>query len=384
MTKNIVLLGATGSIGDSTLKVLRKHPERLRLIGIAGNTRWRELAAIAQEFEVKHVGLFDESQLAPARASGLFAADTQWHIGSAGLQSLALLTEAHTLVMAVVGTAGLLPTLSALEAGKNIALASKEVLVKAGKFVMAAAARNQVDILPIDSEHNALYQCLQGHPREGVEKLLLTASGGPFLNRPLEDLHHITPQQALKHPNWDMGPKVTVDSSTMANKGLELIEARWLYDISPERLEVVIHPQSIVHSMVQYKDGSILAHLSPPCMTFPIQHCLLYPDRAEGVRKTLDFSQIMQLEFRPADPRRFVCLKLAQDALRQGGTAPAVFNAANEVAVEAFLNRGMPYLKIAEVIDQTLQTLPMCEPSTLEEVLEADREARTIASKHTN
>ncbi len=381
MIKNIVLLGATGSIGDSTLKVLRKNPQSLKLVGIAGYSRWKELAEIAREFSVLDVGLFDEERCAEAKNSGLFSPETRWYAGAQGLRDLAVLPDAHTVVMAVVGTAGLLPTLDAIKNGKTIALASKEVLVKAGKFVMAAVRKHKVNILPVDSEHNALYQCMHGHPREHVDKLILTASGGAFLNKRLCDLQHISPQDALKHPNWKMGPKVTIDSSTMANKGLELIEAHWLYDMPAERLNVVIHPQSIVHSMVQYVDGTILAHLSPPCMTFPIQHCLLYPERAEGVRATLDFSTLMQLEFRPADPQRFACLRLAQEALRHNGVAPAIFNAANEIAVEAFIHASLPYLRIPNVIEETLESAKTFEPTSLEDVLDADLEARRIANK---
>lgn len=379
--KNIILLGASGSIGESTLKVLRKHPDRLRLLGIAGHSRWEELASIAQEFQVPHVGIFDETSYQAAKSSGNFLQTTQWHVGATGLCELATLPEANMLVMAVVGTAGLIPTLEAIAAGKEIALASKEVLVKAGKFVMAAAKENHVPILPIDSEHNALYQCLQGHKHEHVEKLILTASGGAFRERPLNTFNTITPEEALKHPNWDMGPKVTVDSSTMANKGLELIEARWLYNMAPERLDVVIHPQSIVHSMVQYIDGSILGHFSPPSMTFPIQHCLFHPERAEAVQKTLDFSKMMQLEFRPADMQRYPCLRLALEALQTDGVAPAVFNAANEVAVDAFLQGKIPYLDIAKVIEKTLEGMNRQEPQTLDAILAADLQARERAAQ---
>lgn len=378
--KNIVLLGASGSIGESTLKVLRSNPETLSLTGIAANRRWEALAPIAKEFGVKHIGLFDEDALKAARQSGAFSPDTCWHTGTAGLSELATLEQVQTVVMAVVGTAGLIPSLDALAAGKTLALASKEVLVKAGKFVMETARRHAAPILPVDSEHNALYQCMQGHPSKTVAKLWLTASGGPFLDRPLASLAEITPDEALVHPNWDMGPKVTIDSSTMANKGLELIEARWLYDMPANRLNVVIHPQSIVHSMVEFRDGSILGHLSPPCMTFPIQHCLFYPDRSEGTRATLDFSEVMQLEFRPVEKERFVCFELARQALATDGVAPAVFNAANEVAVDAFATRQLPYLKIPDVIDKTLASMELGEPETLESVLEADAEARARAA----
>ncbi|MDR2844551.1 MAG: 1-deoxy-D-xylulose-5-phosphate reductoisomerase, partial [Puniceicoccales bacterium] len=310
VVKNIVLLGATGSIGDSTLKVARKHPDRIRIGAVAANSRFEPLAAIAREFSVPHVALFDRAAAAAARASGLFPQGTTIHEGPEGLIALATLESAQMVVMAVVGTLGLHPALAAIRAGKTLALASKEILVLAGKFVMAEAARVGVPILPLDSEHNAIFQCLHDAPHRHVDKLILTASGGRFRDATVEEMRTVTPAQALRHPNWDMGPKVTVDSSSMANKGLELIEARWLFDIPQERIEIVVHPQSLIHSMVQFIDGSILAQLSPPSMTFAIQHSLLYPDRAAGVVPTLDFSQVLRLDIRPPDYAKFPCLGL--------------------------------------------------------------------------
>jgi 1-deoxy-D-xylulose-5-phosphate reductoisomerase len=378
--KRIVLLGATGSIGESTLKVLRKHPDKLELVAIAGRTRCRELEAIAREFNVKHVGVFDEELAKTAKKEGLFKG-RKVHAGAEGLVELASLPEGDMVVAAVVGTLGLKPTLAAIEAGKDIALANKEILVLAGKFVMAAAKKRGVAVVPLDSEHNAIFQCLEAGRRQDVAKILLTASGGPFRDYTREQMAAVTPEAALKHPNWAMGPKVTIDSSTMANKGLEVIEARWLFGLRPEQIEVVVHPQSIVHSMVQFVDGSILAQLCPPSMTFPVQHSLLYPARAEGVCPTVDFTLGLKLEFRPPDLERFPCLRLAYAALAAGGVATGTFNAANEVAVAAFLERRLKYLEIPRVIEATLAALPGREPGDLEDVLAADAEARRVAAE---
>ncbi len=379
--KRIVLLGATGSIGDSTLQVLRKHPDKLELVAIAGRTKCAELDAIAREFKVKHVGVFDEAAARGAKKAGLFKG-RKVHVGLEGLVELACLPEGEMVVAAVVGTLGLKPTLAAIEAGKDIALANKEILVLAGKFVMAAAKKHGVAVVPLDSEHNAIFQCLEAGRRVDVAKILLTASGGPFRDYTREQMAGVTPEAALKHPNWAMGPKVTIDSSTMANKGLEVIEARWLFGLRPEQIEVVVHPQSIVHSMVQFVDGSVIAQLCPPSMTFPVQHSLLYPARAEGVCATVDFQQGLRLDFRAPDLARFPCLGLAYAALRAGGAATGTFNAANEVAVAAFLERRLGYLEIPRVIEATLAAMPGREPKNLDEVLAADAEARRVAGEN--
>jgi len=379
--KKIVLLGATGSIGENTLRVIRQHPDKLELIGIASHRRFRELAAIAEEFNVRHVAVFDQDAALAAKHSGLFDRQTPILTGLDGLIELATLDAAELIVTAVVGTLSLKPTLAAIEQGKDIALASKEILVLAGKFVMAAARQHQVSILPLDSEHNAIFQCLQGERATDVDKLILTASGGPFRDYDAAQMQAITLDDALQHPNWSMGPKITIDSSTMANKGLELIEAHWLFDKRPEDIQVAIHPQSIVHSMVQYVDGSILAQLSPPSMTFAIQHTLLYPERAEGVDATLDFSQWMRLDFRPPDFARFPCLRHAIDAMQVNGIAPAIFNAANEIAVDAFLHDRIGYLEIHKIIGRCLEKMAPREPTDLEDVLNADQEARRMAEE---
>lgn len=381
MVKNIVLLGATGSIGESTLKVVRRHPDRLRIAALAAKTRYEPLAAIACEFGTREVSLFDRDAAAAARASGLFPEGTRIHDGPEGLVELATLDGADTVVMAVVGTLGLHPALAALRAKKVLALASKEILVLAGKFVMAEATRLGVPVLPLDSEHNAIFQCLHAEPHRLVDRLILTASGGPFRDFTTEAMRDVTPAQALKHPNWDMGPKVTIDSSTMANKGLELIEARWLFDIPQERIDIVVHPQSVIHSMVRFVDGSVLAQLAPPSMTFPIQHSLLYPDRDAGVARPLDFSQVLRLDLRPPDYSRFPCLRLAREASTAAGVAPAVFNAANEIAVAAFIKGRLSYPGIPALIEQSLASIQNYEPQTLDDVLAADTLARAQAQE---
>ncbi|QYY36932.1 1-deoxy-D-xylulose-5-phosphate reductoisomerase [Ruficoccus sp. ZRK36] len=378
--KKIVLLGATGSIGENTLRVVAKHPDKLELLAIAGRRRWRDLARIAKEFNVPHVAIYDEAACTEAKASGEFPAETKLYCGLEGLIAVSVLEEAELVVPAVVGTLSLKPTLAALEKGKDIALASKEILVLAGKFVMETAKKSGSRMLPLDSEHNAIFQCLQGERKVDVDRLILTASGGPFRDFTREQMTTVTKEMALKHPNWDMGPKITIDSSTMANKGLELIEARWLFDLPADRIDVTIHPQSIVHSMVQYVDGSILAQLCPPVMTFAIQHTLLYPERAVGVDATLDFSQLMSLEFRPPDEVQFPCLRLAREAALAGGIATGAFNASNEVAVEAFVADRIGYLDIPRVIEQTLSAISNHDPDNLDDLLAADAEARRIAA----
>ncbi|EDY82604.1 1-deoxy-D-xylulose 5-phosphate reductoisomerase [Verrucomicrobiia bacterium DG1235] len=392
---NIVLLGATGSIGESTLKVIRKHSDRLNLVAIAANQNVEKLAEIAREFHVPHVGLFDETAYANAKSSSAFPSGTQFHCGLEGLETLAALPEADTTLVAVVGTHGLQPALRALEAGKTLAVASKEILVLAGKFIMQAAQKSGSLILPVDSEHNAIFQCLDPNPADNpspntqnasplrtkfVDKLILTASGGSFRDLPLDQFDKVTLKQALQHPNWDMGPKVTIDAATMANKGLEMIEARWLFGMQADQVQAVIHPQSIVHSMVQFIDGSVLAQLCPPDMTFAIQHCLLFPDRGPGVVEPLDFTQAMQLDFRAPDLRRYPCLRLARQAMEACGIATGVFNAANEVAVEAFVSGKIRFVEIASIIEKTLDSIHNVEPSSLEEVLHYDQVARRHAT----
>ena len=373
--RNVVLLGATGSIGESTLRVIRKHQDRLKLIGISAHQQGEKLCQIANEFGVKNVHLGHEQDIRED-----LPAETNFSTGSDALNELAALEEADLVVVAVVGAAGLAPTLAALEAGKDVVLANKESLVVGGQLVMETARRTGAKILPADSEHNGVFQCLHGQPEKSLDSIILTASGGPFRDFSLEQLSSVTPEQALKHPNWSMGPKITVDSASMANKGLELIEAHWLFGLPAERLKVVIHPPSLVHAIVQFKDGCTLAQMSPPSMTFALQNALLFPDRMEGVEQGLDFRQPLELSFSPPSPDKYPCLKLAQDCLAKGGTAPLVFNAANEVAVAAFLRNQIGFTEISDIIENTLNTADFPHASSLENLLTFDQEIRLQAS----
>jgi 1-deoxy-D-xylulose-5-phosphate reductoisomerase len=349
--KRIVLLGATGSIGESTLAVLERHPERFRLIGIAANQNGAALDAIGERFNVPNRSLYSTD-------------------GIDGLRQLATLPEADLVIVATTGTIALAPTIAALEAGKTVGLANKETLVLGGEFVMRAAREGAGRLLPVDSEHNAIFQCLEAlRNRDDLKRILLTASGGPFIHHTRREMEAITPAEALKHPNWDMGPKVTVDSATMANKGLEMIEARWLFDLGPDQIDVVVHPQSLIHSMVEFRDGSVLAQMAPPSMTFPIQHVLSWPDKFEPCVESLDFTKILKLELRPPDLEKFRCLALARQALELGGIAPAVYNAANEVAVGAFLENQLGFLAIPRLIEHCLNTASFDSPGNLEELL---------------
>jgi 1-deoxy-D-xylulose-5-phosphate reductoisomerase len=376
--RNVVLLGATGSIGENALRILRAHPDKLRLVGASAHRSGDALLAVAEEFGLKRICLSDDA--ARTEAANNLPDGMELLAGEEGLDELASSEQADVVLVAVVGTAGLSPTLAALRSGKDVALANKEALVAGGKFVVEAAQAGGAKILPTDSEHNAVFQCLGGGSAEQVEKIILTASGGPFLDWSTERMAAVTPEEALKHPNWSMGPKVTVDSATMANKGLEVIEARWLFDLPPERIEVVIHPQSVVHSLVQFVDGSLVAQMSPPSMTFAIQHALLFPDRAPGVDETVNFTDAFSLDFQPPDPERFPCLRLAREALTAGGVAPATFNASNEVAVSAFLENRIGFLSIARIIEHSLESMKNREPSDLEDLLASDAEARRLAS----
>ncbi len=374
--KRVVLLGATGSIGRNALRVIASHRARLKLIGIAARSDWRQLAEIAREFSVDEVAIYDPVAFAEATQSGAFPMGTRLLQGPEGLSELASLPEANVVLVAVVGTAGLEPAMAAIATGKDLALASKEILVLAGKFVMDAVKRRGTRILPVDSEHNAVFQCVEGHSSAGVRRIVLTASGGAFRDWPLERLAEAGPSDALKHPNWSMGPKITVDCATLANKGLELMEAHWLFGLRPEQCTAVMHPQSLVHCLVEFNDGAMLAQLSPSSMTFPIQHALLYPDRIEGVEPPIDFTRLVQLDFKPVDEGRYPMFRLAKESMKAGGVAPAVFNAANEVAVEAFLRGRIPFLAIPRIVGQALDRAANFEPTDVSSVLGADKEAR--------
>ena len=375
--KKIILLGATGSIGGSTLRVLRAHPDKLQLVGVAARSNHEALAAICAEFKVPNAVL---SQPDGSSSSG-FPSGTTLTTGEAALTDLVTEVEADIVLVAVVGACGLKPALAAIEAGKDLALANKELLVLGGQFVIEAAQRKQVRLLPTDSEHNAIFQCIEGHPTNHLDKLILTASGGQFRDTPISELSEVTPADATQHPNWSMGPKITVDSATMANKGLELIEAHWLFGLEAESLDVVIHPQSIAHSFVQFVDGSILGQFSPPSMTFAIQHCLLYPERAPGVDEPVDFKRAMSWDFKAPDFQRYPCLQLAYEALRSGGSAPAIFNAANEIAVERFLSEQIRYLDIPKVIEHGLSAVERKPAGVIDDLFAIDAETRNVCSQ---
>ena len=374
--RNVVLLGATGSIGESTLRVIRKHQDRLNLIGISAHQQGEKLCQIAHEFAVKNVHLGHEQDIKED-----LPAETNFSTGPEALNELAALEDADLVVVAVVGAAGLAPTLAALAAGKDVVLANKESLVVGGQLVVETARRTGARILPADSEHNAVFQCLTGQPDKVLDSLALTASGGPFRDWPVNKLSQVTKEQALQHPNWVMGPKITVDSATMANKGLELIEAKWLFGLPPEKMHVLIHPPSIVHAIVRFNDGCSLAQLSPPCMTFALQNALLFPERHDGVEEGLDLTMSMDLSFYPPDLERYPCLKLATDALIQGGSAPLVFNASNEIAVDAFLANRIGFDQISSIIEHTLTLFEHRTFQSLDDLLTLDNEARTLAEQ---
>lgn len=379
--RRVVLLGATGSIGESTLRVIAAHPQQLQLVGIAARTNHQQLAAIARQHpSIRHVALHDDSAYTAAKSHAAFPPHVHLHSGIEGLNTLATLPEADIVLVAVVGVTGLEPALAAIAAGKDLALASKEILVMAGKFVMAAAAQHGVTLRPVDSEHNAVAQCIADNPTKEISRIVLTASGGAFRDRSLADLAHVRPADALQHPNWDMGPKITVDSATLANKGLELIEARWLFNLRPDQCQAVLHPQSLAHCLVEFTDGAILTHLCPPSMTFPIQHALLHPLRLPSAEPGLDPHQPFSLDFRPIDHVRFPMLRLAFEAMQTSGTAPAVYNAANEIAVAAFLAEQIAFLAIPHIVQETLAALDHRDPSDLATVLDFDREARRLAT----
>jgi 1-deoxy-D-xylulose-5-phosphate reductoisomerase len=383
--EQLAVLGATGSIGRSTLDVAARHPDRFRIFALTAHSQTRELARLCIEHRPRFAVITDpEGAIALAerlRESGL---ETKVLVGERGLIEVAAMPEVDVVMAAIVGSVGLRPTLAAVQAGKKVLLANKEALVMAGPILMAAVRAGGGPLLPIDSEHNAIFQCLPpGGPasagRAGVRRILLTGSGGPFRTRRLSELDTVTPDEACAHPTWNMGRKISVDSATMMNKALEVIEARWLFDAAPERIEVVIHPQSVVHSMVEYADGSVIAQLGNPDMRTPIAQALAYPDRIEAGVAPLDLAEFGALTFERPDFERFRALALAYDVLRAGGTAQAIFNAANEVSVEAFLAGALPFPRITDVIEATLDAVPSRPVRELEDVLEADRLARSAA-----
>ena len=383
----LTILGSTGSIGVNTLAVIARHPDEFRVVALTANRNVSRLTDQCLE-HCPEYAVMHEPDAATALQSALQAANSPTHVlsGMAGLQTVAALPQNDYVMAAIVGAAGLLPTLKAVQTAKRVLLANKEALVMAGTLFMDEVRRCGTELLPIDSEHNALFQCLplgftEGLSTVGVERLLLTGSGGPFRELPLELFSEVTPEQACAHPNWNMGKKISVDSATMMNKGLEIIEACWLFNASPRQIQVVVHPQSIIHSMVEYSDGSILAQLGNPDMRTPIAHALAWPRRMSSGVASLDLFQLGRLDFQAPDYIRFPCLRLADEAIARGGTAPAILNAANEIAVQAFLERRIRFSHIPAIIETTLERVTVQAAASLPTILESDSSARLIAAE---
>jgi 1-deoxy-D-xylulose-5-phosphate reductoisomerase len=380
--RRVVVLGSTGSIGLSTLRVAAQLPDEIEIVGLAACSSVTKLAQQAIETGVQNIAIYEDSKAEALRA--LLPCSVTVHVGAEGLNELAQLESADIVLISIVGTAGLHPALAAIDAGKDLAIASKEILVMAGEIITARAAEKKIRILPVDSEHNAIFQCLEGHrgPEKEISRLILTASGGPFRDTPASELWNVTPEMALNHPTWNMGPKITIDSATLFNKGLEMIEARWLFGIEMDRIEAIIHPQSIIHSMVEFTDSSVLAQLSRTDMGFPIQYALTYPDRIAGSLKPLNFAELSKLEFFAPRTEDFPALNLARQAGNTGGTLPAVFNAANEVAVDAFRSGKIRFPAIWETVAAVMRSHESVLKPSLEQILAADAQARVAALDH--
>ncbi|MCG8542532.1 MAG: 1-deoxy-D-xylulose-5-phosphate reductoisomerase [Clostridia bacterium] len=378
--KKISILGSTGSIGTQTLEVIRNNPDYFKVIAISGNNNTDLLLQQIEEFKPKYVAVFDEKNAKEVRDKTSSSKVKILH-GIEGLNEISVLDEVDILVTSVVGNIGLLPTLKAIKANKTIALANKETLVTGGELVMREAEKNDVKIIPVDSEHGAIFQCLQGYNMKEVNKVILTASGGPFRGMDKERLMDITAEDALKHPTWSMGRKISIDSATLMNKGLEVIEAKWLFGLELEQIDVVIHPQSIIHSMVEFLDGSILAQLSTPDMKLPIQYALTYPNRIESKTKGLDFGEFDKLTFEKPDRLTFPCLDLAFEALRVGGTMPAILNAANEELVLQFLSKKIGFYDIPDRIEKVMNYYKVIKNPNINDIIEADRMTREYINK---
>ena len=384
-TRQITILGSTGSIGESTLDVIARHPDRFQAFALTANNNVEKMLAQCQRFQPRFAVMLNmdsAAQLADAiKTAGI---KTEVLAGIESLEKVASLPEVDAVMAAIVGAAGIRPTFAAARTGKLVLLANKETLVMAGRIFMDLVKQHNATLLPIDSEHNAIYQSLPHHfngnlTASGINRILLTASGGPFRRAPLDSLASVTPEQACAHPNWDMGQKISVDSATMMNKGLEVIEAHWLFEAPPEKIQVVIHPQSVIHSMVAYVDGSVIAQLGNPDMRTPIAHAMGYPDRIESGVSALDMFKVAHLDFEEPDFKKFPCLGLAYQALAAGGNMPAVLNAANEIAVESFLKRRMPFTAIPLMIEHAMKTVRQEEMTTLDDVLRTDAQARNAA-----
>jgi 1-deoxy-D-xylulose-5-phosphate reductoisomerase len=380
--RTLAILGSTGSVGRQCLQVVEELRERFTVLGLAAGDNVDGLAGQVARFQPEVVSVSGPEKVGPLRARlGELGVGREPEIawGRDGLKAVATHPRANLVVSAAVGVVGLEATHQAIAAGKTVALANKEVLVAAGELVKEAARISGAEILPVDSEHNALHQCLRaGKPRE-VRRLVLTGSGGPFLTWPRTRLERVTPRQALKHPNWRMGKRITVDSATLMNKGFEVIEARWLFGLKPEQIDVVMHPQSTVHSMVEFVDGSVLAQMAPPDMRLPLQYALTYPDRLPSSNHRIDWAELRKLEFRPPPEKKFPCLRLAREALQAGGSMPCTLNAADEVAVGAFLERRLRFTQIPELVERVLEASTPVRLSSIEDVLDCDRKARTYA-----
>jgi len=382
--KNLSILGSTGSIGCNTLKIAEMFPDRFAVKALAAKNNIPMLARQIERFCPEIAVVFDEATAVELNKKLPAGIDVEVLFGENGYKAAATYESVDLVVVAVVGAAGLIPTLSAIAAGKNIALANKETLVMAGNIVIEQAELNNIAILPIDSEHSAVFQCIEGNRREDVDKIILTASGGPFLNLPEKEFNKITPKDALNHPNWNMGKKISVDSATLMNKGLEAIEAKYLFDVSQEMIDVVIHPQSVIHSMVSFKDGTVMAQLGIPDMKGAIAYAMAYPERLALGQPTPDFVNIGKLTFEKPDIKKFPCLALAYAACEAGRTFPAVLNAANEVAVSAFLENSLPFIKIPQIIEKTMEHHRVTTDSNLGDILEADQWARKQAQNLIN
>ncbi|HBF0592650.1 TPA: 1-deoxy-D-xylulose-5-phosphate reductoisomerase [Clostridioides difficile] len=378
--KKISILGSTGSIGKQTLDVVRDNRDKFEIVAISANSNIELLLEQIVEFKPKYVTVFEENKALKLKEMLPKNIEIEVLAGMEGLKIISSLDEVDVLLTAVVGMIGLVPTLCAIKKGIDIALANKETLVTAGELVMKEAEKYNVNILPVDSEHSAIFQCLNGENKKNIEKIILTASGGPFRGKKKGELANITKNEALKHPNWSMGRKISIDSSTLMNKGLEVIEARWLFGVEQENIDVVVHPQSIIHSMVQYTDSSIIAQLGCPDMRLPIQYALTYPDRMESSFERMNFSKVSTLTFEEPDLETFPCLKLAYECLKMGGTYSSVLNSANEVLVSEFLEDKIGFYDIPYYIEKTLEVHSSISEPTLEEILETDRWSRAYVA----
>ncbi|WP_426349332.1 1-deoxy-D-xylulose-5-phosphate reductoisomerase [Alloiococcus sp. CFN-8] len=374
---NISIIGVTGSIGTQAIELIRSNKDKYNIVGVSAHKNIVKLIEIVEEFSVKHVAVTDkESYNSINKILKEKNIKCNVYYGIDGLTKISTLPEAQTVLTSVVGMVGLVPTIEAIRAGKNIALANKETLVVAGEIVMQEAKRNNVQILPVDSEHSAIFQCLQGNNMNSLSKVLLTASGGPFRGRTYEDISKVSLEEALKHPKWNMGKKITIDSATLMNKGLEVIEAHWLFDCPYDSIEVIVHPESIIHSMVQYTDGSVIAQLGMPDMILPIQYAFNYPKRDKCFVQELDLFQIGKLTFEKPDRSTFKCLNLAYEAGKKGSFYPTILNAANEAAVDLFLKRQISFVNIAELIEESLNLFSYSEPLSISRIIDVDKEIK--------